>query len=398
MNRSLIAIFLTVVLDAMGMGIIFPILPTLLEDLTHADNVALLVGLLTALYAVMQFIFAPLLGALSDRAGRRPVLLLSLGGAAVSYLFLAFASTLPLLLVGRAIAGITGASLSVAMACLTDITPEEKRARRFGWFNAMFGIGFLVGPVLGGLLGDYQIRLPFIAAALLYGGNFLLTLFVLPETRAAQPQKIDLSALNPLRPLRWIFTVHGIIPIVLIFFIVNFAGEAYGICWAMWGNDVFQWNGTMTGLSLAVFGLFQTLVQIFLPGPAVRRLGERGAVLAGTLSTCIALGVIAFATHSWIVFLIMPMFALGGIGAPALQSLTTRQVSADQQGQLQGVLTSVISLASVIAPLFFSAIYYAIRDHWPGEIWLVVSIVEALAIPLVIYRLRGKTTESPRET
>ncbi len=383
MNRPLIVIFATVILDTMGIGIIFPILPTLLKEITHTDNVALYLGILTTLYALMQFVFAPVLGALSDRIGRRPVLLLSLGGAAINYLFLSFSPTLSLLLLGRTFAGMTGASLSVAMAYITDISPVEKRARRFGLFSAMFGIGFIVGPVLGGTLGDYWTRLPFLAAAVLNGCNFLLALFVLPETRIAGREKINLSELNPLRSLGWLFTRKDVLPVVFTFFIMSFAGEAYGICWALWGHDAFKWGGYQVGLSLGTFGIFQTLVQIFLPGPAARILGERGAVLGGIVCACLALCAMAFA--------IMPVFALGSIGTPALQSLATLQVSAEQQGQFQGILSSAVSLASVIAPLFFSIAYFSVQDSWPGAIWLSVIAINAIAVPVVLYGIRSRS-------
>ncbi|WP_413737401.1 TCR/Tet family MFS transporter [Sodalis sp. RH21] len=388
MHKSLFIIFTTIVLDAVGIGIIFPILPSLLKDVTHTDNVALYIGIMTALYAAMQFIFAPVLGALSDRLGRRPVLLLSLAGAALNYLLLAFSPTLSWLLLGRAIAGMTSANISVAMAYITDISAEDQRARRFGLFNAMFGIGFIIGPVLGGMLGDYWLRLPFIAASVLNGCNFLLALLVLPESRTPGREKINLSAFNPLRPLRWAFAVHGLLPVVFIFFILSAAGEAYGICWALWGQDAFQWNGFRVGLSLGTFGVCQTLVQIFLPGPAARFFGERGAVFAGIICACIALVAMAFASEGWMVFVIMPVFALGSIGTPALQALATRQVDSDRQGQFQGVLTSAVSLASIVAPLFFSTFYFAVQKDWPGAVWLSVAVFYLIAVPLVVQGTR----------
>ena len=184
MKRPLYVIFATIALDAIGIGLIFPILPRLLEDVTHARNIAPYVGIMIALYAVMQFFFAPMLGALSDRLGRRPVLLISLTGATINYVVMAFAPQLWMLLAARAIAGLTSANVSVAMAYITDVSPEDTRARRFGLFNAMFGIGFIIGPVLGGLLGDYWVRLPFIAAAMLNACNLLLALFILPESHS----------------------------------------------------------------------------------------------------------------------------------------------------------------------------------------------------------------------
>ena len=386
-NKPLIVIFTAIVLDAVGIGLIFPILPSLLKDVTHAGNVAPYIGIMTALYAVMQFIFAPVLGALSDRLGRRPVLLISLAGAAINYLFLAFAPNLWMLLLGRAIAGLTSANVSVATAYITDISPEDKRARRFGLLNAMFGIGFIIGPVLGGVLGDYWVRLPFIAAAVLNGCNLLLAFFILPESRTHSRETIDLAVLNPLRPLRWAFKMKGLLPIICIFFIFSATGEAYGVCWALWGNDTFQWNGLWIGLSLGTFGVCQALAQAFLPGPAVKQLGERAAILTGVAGTCIALIVMAFATQSWMIFAIMPVFALGGIGVPALQSLATRQVDESQQGQFQGVLASAVSLASIAAPLGFSSFYFVVRAQWPGAIWLSVVAVYAIGALLVL-RLR----------
>lgn len=392
MNKPLVVIFAAICLDAVGIGLIFPILPRLLEEVTHSQNIATYIGIMTALYAAMQFVFAPILGALSDNLGRRPVLLISLAGAAINYVIMAFAPHLWMLLLGRAIAGLTSANVSVAMAYITDISSPDKRARRFGLFNAMFGAGFIIGPVLGGLLGDYWIRLPFIAAAVLNGCNFLLALFVLPESRVPARLKIDLKALNPLRPLRWVFSMKGLLPVVLVFFIFSATGEVYGTCWALWGSDTFQWNGLWIGLSLGAFGICQTLVQAFLPGPAARLLGERGAVLTGIACACTALALMAFATQGWMVFAVMPLFALGSIGTPALQALATRQVDADRQGQFQGVLASAVSLASIFAPLAFSSIYFVVRSEWPGAIWLSVIVVYAIAVPL-IYLCTRRTAE-----
>lgn len=384
MNKALIVIFSTIGLDAVGIGLIFPILPRLIHDVTHAGNVAPYIGIMTALYAMMQFIFAPMLGALSDRMGRRPILLVSMAGAAINYLIMAFAPHLWMLLIGRAIAGLTSANISVATAYITDISAEDTRARRFGLFNAMFGVGFIIGPVLGGLLGDYWLRLPFIAAAVLNAGNLLLALFILPESRAADRKSMSLAALNPLRPFRWIFSMQGLLPIIVVFFIFSGVGEVYGTCWALWGHDAFGWNGLWIGLSLGTYGACQALAQAFLPGPAVKLLGERATILAGMTGTGLALIILAFTTHPWMVFAIMPVFVLGGVGVPSLQSLATRMVDQDKQGQFQGVLASTISLATIIAPLAFSSFYFVVQRQWPGAIWLSALIVYAITIPLIL--------------
>jgi MFS transporter, DHA1 family, tetracycline resistance protein len=393
MKKPLIVIFTTIVLDAVGIGLIFPILPSLLKDVTHAENVAALIGIMTALYAVMQFIFAPVLGSLSDRLGRRPVLLISLAGAAINYMLLASATNIWLLLLGRAIAGLTSANTSVAAAYITDISPEDARARRFGLMGAMFGMGFIIGPVLGGVLGDYWVRLPFIAAAALNGCNLLLAVFTVPESHTPTREKIDLAALNPLRPLGWVSSMKPLRPLIFIFFIFSATGEAYGTCWALWGHDRFHWNGLWIGLSLGAFGVCQTLAQAFLPGPAVKWFGERAAILIGVVCACLALGVMAFAGQGWMIFAIMPVFALGGIGMPALQSLATQQVDARDQGQFQGVLASAVSLASIIAPLGFSSVYFVFRAQWPGAIWLSVIVVYVLG-GVLVSGLRWKATDA----
>ncbi len=389
MNRPLVVIFAAIGLDAVGIGLIFPILPRLLEAVTHTQKIAPYIGIMTALYGVMQFLFAPMLGALSDSLGRRPVLLISLAGAAINYVIMAFAPQLWMLLLGRALAGLTSANVSVAMAYITDISPEDTRSHRFGLFNAMFGIGFIIGPVLGGLLGDYWLRLPFLAAAVLNACSFLLAVFILPESHTPARQKIDLAALNPLRPLRWAFSMQRLLPIILVFFIFSAAGEVYGTCWALWGFDTFRWNGLWIGLSLGTFGVCQTLVQALLPGPAARLLGERGAVLVGVACACLALVAMAFSRQGWIVFAIMPLFALGGIGTPALQALSTRQVDSSRQGQFQGVLASAVSLASIVGPLAFSTFYFVVQKQWPGAIWLSVVIIYAVAVPLVFLSTRN---------
>jgi DHA1 family tetracycline resistance protein-like MFS transporter len=350
---------------------------------------------MAALYAVMQFFLAPLLGALSDNFGRRPVLLISLAGAAINYVVMAFAPHLWMLLLVRAIAGVTSANVSVATAYITDISPEDKRVRRFGLFNAMFGIGFIIGPVLGGLLGNYWLRLPFIAAAVLNACNLLLALFILPESRTPARQKINLAALNPLRPLGWVLSMKGLMPIIAVFFLLSATGEAYGTCWALWGFDAFHWNGLWIGLSLGTFGVCHMLVQALLPGAATKLLGERRTVLVGIACACIALVAMAFANQGWIVFAIMPIFALGDIGTPAFQAIAARQVDPARQGQLQGVMTSTISLASIIAPLVFSTFYFVVQKQWPGAIWLSVVVVYVIAVPLVFFGTQTGRTPQP---
>ncbi|WDR03200.1 TCR/Tet family MFS transporter [Devosia algicola] len=384
MNRPLVLILAAVTLDATGIGLIFPILPALLREVTHTAQVATLFGVMLALYSAMQFLFSPVLGVLSDRFGRRPMLLLSLAGAAIDYVLMAMAPHLWMLVLGRAIAGITSANMAVATAYITDISPEADRARRFGYFHAMFGVGFIIGPVLGGILGDSWVRAPFVAAALLNGVNFLLAFFFLPESRAGtRGARFEWRTLNPFIPLRWALKFKPLVPMMAIFVIMNFTGTMYGTVWALFGEDNFAWSGTMIGLSLASYGLFHAGAQAFLTGPAVSWLGERWALIFGMGFEVVALAAVSVAADGWIVFALTPLFALGGIGMPALQSLTTSQVSSDKQGQLQGVLASLVSLATVFGPLFFGFVYFTVRPHWPGAIWIIGACVYALALPLI---------------
>lgn len=395
MNKALVVILAAVTLDAVGIGLIFPILPALLRDVGHTTEVATLLGVMLALYSACQFLFSPILGVLSDRFGRRPVLLVSLAGAAIDYLVMAFAPELWLLVLGRAISGITSANMAVATAYITDISTEEERAKRFGLFHAMFGIGFIIGPVLGGVLGDIWVRAPFLAAALLNGVNLALALFVLPESRKGTPgARFTWDTLNPFKPLKWALTFTALIPLMAIFVIMNFVGTMYGTIWALFSEDSFQWNGMMIGLSLGAFGVFHAGAQGFLTGPAVARLGERWALVVGMACELTALAILGVATQGWILFALAPLFALGGIGMPALQSLTTTQVGPDKQGQLQGVLASLVSLASVFGPLFFSFSYFAIRGTWPGLIWIIGAGIYLLALPLML-GIRRRVTVAP---
>ncbi len=395
MNKALVVILAAVMLDAVGIGLIFPILPALLRDVGHTTDISMLLGVMLALYSACQFLFSPILGVLSDRFGRRPVLLVSLAGAAIDYLVMAFAPELWLLVIGRAIAGITSANMAVATAYITDISTEEQRARRFGLFHAMFGIGFIIGPVLGGILGDIWLRSPFLIAAILNAANFALALFLLPESRPGQKgTRFTWSTLNPFKPLAWALTFKALIPLMAIYLIMNLVGTVYGSIWAIFSEDVFAWNGMMIGLSLGAYGLLHAIAQAFLTGPAVARLGERWALLLGMACEITAMLVMALSGQGWLVFVIMPIFALGGIGMPALQSLLTRQVDSARQGQLQGVLASLVSLASVFGPLFFSMTYHGLRPSWPGAIWLVAICIYLLAVPLMMGIRRTLTVQT----
>jgi DHA1 family tetracycline resistance protein-like MFS transporter len=223
------------------------------------------------------------------------------------------------------------------------------------------------------------------AAAVLNGLNFALALFVLPESRKGDASaRFEWRSLNPFRPLGWALSFAPLLPLIAIFVIMNFVGTMYGTVWALFGEDHFHWDATTIGLSLGAFGVFHAGAQAFLTGPAVKRLGERWALVVGMAFEMTGLVILGVATSGWMVFAITPLFALGGIGMPALQSLTTAQVDADNQGKLQGVLSGLVSLAAVFGPVFYSAVYFAVKPHWPGAIWLVGAGVYLLALPLML--------------
>jgi DHA1 family tetracycline resistance protein-like MFS transporter len=298
---------------------------------------------------------------------------------------MAFAPELWMLVIGRAVAGITSANMAVATAYITDITPEGQRAKRFGYFHAMFGIGFIIGPVLGGLLGDIWVRAPFLAAAVLNGLNFALAFFVLPESRrGTREARFEFKSLNPFGPLKWALTFKALLPLMAIFLIMNFVGQMYGTVWVLFGEDAFSWSAFTIGLSLGAYGLFHAGAQAFLTGPVTARVGERAALVMGFTAEFTALVILGFATHGWIAFALMPLFGLSGVGMPALQSLTTMQVGADKQGQLQGVLASIVSLSAIFGPLFFSMIYFAVKPGWAGSIWIIGALIYMLAVPLML--------------
>ncbi len=385
MNRALAMILSTVVLSAIGIGLTMPIIPQLMRDVGHTSELGWKFGAFTGLYALMQFVFSPILGVLSDRYGRRPVLLLSLAGAVVDYLFMAMAPSLALLFVGRAIAGITGASMAVTSAYIADVTPEDQRSRRYGQLGACFGIGFIVGPVIGGLLGAYWVRAPFLAAAAMNAVNLLLTLWLVQESHTRGSDVAPVS-FNPLANLRWAASFKALLPLMGVYVVLVLVGEIGGTVWVLYGEDKFAWDALTIGISLAGFGAFHALAQAFVAGPIAERWGERRAMLIGIVSDGSTYVLLALATSGWVAFALMPLFCIGGIGLPALQSLVSGSVGPDQQGKLQGVLASTASLASVIGPVGISTIYFASRGVFPGLVWLIGAGLYTLCLPVLLRR------------
>ena len=385
MNRRLVlaTIFSVVVLDAAGIGLVLPVLPDLFMAGGHKAS-GIGYGLFLSLYALMQFLFAPLLGSLSDRFGRRPVLMVSMAGAVVNYGLMALLPPLWLLFVGRAVAGVSNANMSVASACLTDITPPEDRAKRFGQLSACFGVGFILGPALGGVLSQFSLHWPFAIAAVLTLANLGLAALVLPETRAggtggdAPP--------NPLAPLRAIASFRGLAPLLVCAGLFAVIGEIGGSVWVLYGEGRFHWHGMTVGLSLALFGLFHALVQAFLVGPLTKRFGERGTLMIAMAADAVSYVAIALISDGVYALLLSPLFCVGGAGASVLAAVISHKADDSRQGALQGVLSSLGSLAAVIAPVFFLSLYFATRAVFPGLVWIIGAALYLLCLPVLLDR------------
>ncbi|RKP43286.1 Tet(A)/Tet(B)/Tet(C) family tetracycline efflux MFS transporter [Trinickia fusca] len=405
MSRSVVVIMMAVLLDAVGIGLILPILPALLRSLAGANsNISTHFGALLAIYALMQFLFAPILGALSDRFGRRPVLLLSLVGAALDYLLMAAAPSLIWLYIGRVLSGVTGANLSVATAYLTDVTPEGDRARRFGQMGAMMGIGFIAGPLIGGALGGVYLRAPFLAAAAMNALNLLLAWWALPESRTAAMRSQAAARrlnLNAFASLHRLDGTPQLMPLVGVYAVIVLAGQVPGVLWILYGQDHFGWSPMIAGMSLASYGACHALSQAFAIGPIVKRLGERRALVLGLAADVLGLVLMAVATHAWMPFVLLPLFAVGSMTIPALQAMMARQVDDARQGELQGTLTSTASLISAGGPLAVTAIYSATRATLPGGVWLLGAACYLAVLPLLFnarMRTLGRAEEQQAET
>ncbi len=353
-------IFFTLVLDVTGLGLIIPVLPKLIEQLIHGtvSDAAKWGGWLTAAYAVMQFLFSPVLGGLSDQYGRRPVLLLSLFGFGVDYLFLSFAPNIGWLFVGRALAGITGASFTTATAYIADISTNENRAQNFGMVGAAFGIGFIIGPVIGGLLGSLGPRIPFLVAAALSLINCLYGYFVLPESLSKENRRpFQWSRANPVGSLMQLKKYPSLSGLVVSYFIIYLASHAVQSNWGFFGIEKLHWTEKMIGISLGVVGLLIGLVQGVLIRIVNPKLGNEKSIYFGLILYGIGLLLFAFASQTWMMFVFLIPYCLGGICGPALQSTISANVPANEQGELQGALTSLVSVTSIFGPMIMTGLF-----------------------------------------
>jgi DHA1 family tetracycline resistance protein-like MFS transporter len=390
-------IFITLLIDVIGIGIIIPVLPKLIEELIHGDlsEASRYAGWLTFAYAIMQFLFSPVLGGLSDRFGRRPVLLLSLFGFGLDYLLLVFAPSITWLFIGRLVAGIMGASFTTATAYIADVSTPENRARNFGMIGVAFGLGFIIGPLLGGVLGQYGSRVPFMVSAALTFLNWLYGLLVLPESLAPENRRaFSWARANPvgsLVQLKRYPVITGLIGSLLFIYLAGYATQS---TWTYFTMERFGWNEAWVGYSLAFVGLMVALVQGGLVGLVVPKLGPNRSVYLGLLLYALGFLLFAFANRSWMMFAFIIPYALGGISGPSLQGIISGQVPANEQGELQGALTSLVSLTSIAGPPLMTNLfaYYTSPSaplYFPGAPFLAGALLCLVSV-LLAWRSLGR--------
>jgi len=391
-------IFITLLIDVMGWGLIIPVMPDLISQLKNIPvNEASPYGAwLLSAYAVTQFLFAPVIGNLSDKYGRRPVLLCSLIGFGIDYLFLALAPTYGWLFIGRIIAGITGASFTTASAYIADVSTAETRAKNFGMIGAAFGLGFIIGPALGGLLAGWGIRAPFYAAAVLCLLNTLYGYFVLPESLSEEHRReFHWKRASPFGSLLLFKRYPVIGRLAISFFLIYMAAQSVQANWNFFTIYRFQWSEKMVGISLAVVGLLVGLVQAGLTRVINPRLGNERSIYLGLLLYSLGLVMFAFATEGWMMFAFLIPYCLGGIAGPSLQSVLAGHVPPNEQGELQGALTSLMSLTTILGPLLMNNLFNFFTTgkdhiHFPGAPFLLGAIFMVGSIIVAWMTLRSE--------
>jgi len=392
-------IFVSATLDIMALGIMIPVLPNLIKQMAGGDTaMASEINLVfTTMFGIMQFFCAPVLGLLSDRFGRRPILLISIFGLGIDFLFMAFAPTLLWLFLGRVVNGATAAGFSTANAYVADVTAPENRAKAYGMMGAAFGLGFTLGPVLGGFLATIDLRLPFLVCAALALLNWLYGYFVLPESlpKERREKTLNWRKANPLGSLRLLRSKADLLGLATVGFLFQMAHVVLPVIFVLYSGFRYGWSPAMVGLSMLFTGVANILVQAFLVGPVVKRIGERGALLVGLFSGAIGFAIFGLApTGAWY-FVGIPIFALMGFTQPGLQGLMTRKVAPHEQGQLQGANSALMGVAGIIAPTIFGLTFaWAVRHdavlHQPG-----LPILIAAGLMLASFALALRVAKAP---
>lgn len=395
-KSALIFIFVTILVDVIGIGIIVPIIPELIMELTgEGTNLAVIYGMwLTASFAVMQFLFSPILGEVSDQYGRKPILLMALFGLSIDYLIHAWAPTLAWLFVGRFLAGITGASFTVASAYIADISTKEEKAKNFGIIGAAFGLGFIIGPGIGGFFGDLDIRLPFYIAAGLTFVNFLFGWFFVPESLAVENRRpMNFSKIIPGVSLLSLRNYTGVLLLILAFFLANLAGQVLPTIWSYHGIERYNWSPKEIGISLMVVGLAVSIVQGFLIGFLEKKWGKRKVITIGFLFWIGGMSLFSLASEPWMLYVFLFAYAFGGIAGPTIQSIISNQVSEKEQGNLQGAITGLVSLTSILGLFIFSPTFYFFTQpdsliYFPGAPFILAALLFLTAFALTLLAMK----------
>ncbi|MEM9061951.1 MAG: TCR/Tet family MFS transporter [Pseudomonadota bacterium] len=398
-RHAALFVFVTVALDSMGIGVILPVMPDLMQELADASigEAALWGGYLSFSYATMQFLFSPMVGNLSDRYGRRPVLLISLAMLAVDYVVMALAPNLWVLFIGRILSGLAGATYSTATAYIADVTPKDRRAAAFGLVGAGFGVGFVFGPAVGGLMAEFGTRAPFYAAAAVAFANFVYGWLILPESLAPENRRtFEWSRANPLGAILEIRRFPMVTWLLGAIMLYNIAHTVYPAVWSYFTKAGLGWSNAEIGLSLALVGICFAIVQGGLIGWILKRLGEVRTALLGFIANIVGMAGIGLATSDWMIYALMPVTALGALVAPALTGLMANRIPDNQQGELQGLMSSLQAVVAIFSPLFLTQLfgYFTsgpVETHFAGAPFIAASIIMVLAlVPFRVgLRMRG---------
>lgn len=391
-NLPVYFIFITTVLDSMGIGIIMPVMPDLLQEVGNLNlsDAARWGGWLTVVFAINQFLFAPTLGGLSDAYGRRPVLLISLLVMTIDYLVLVFAQSMWLLFLARIVGGVTAATQSTASAYMADISSEEDKAKNFGLLGAAFGLGFILGPLLGGILAEYGSRAPFLAAAILAFANMLFGYFVLPETVTPSLRRsFNWQRANPFGAFRQMQKLPGMLPLLSVFLLLSIAFFVYPAIWAYFGRAQFSWDAGLVGLTLACYGLGVVIIQGVLIGPVLKKLGERTTAITGMCIHLLSFLAYPFMTQTWQIFAFLPISVFSALAMPALQGIMSNSVPRNAQGELQGAMGSLTALATIISPLVMTQVFgFFTSESAPVYLPSAPFLLSAVAVIIAIFIMR----------
>lgn len=395
-KKSLLFIFLTILIDCLGLGIIIPTLPYLIQELS-GENVSAAAsygGWMSFAYAIMSFVFSPILGGLSDRFGRRPILLIALFGLGADYIFMSIAPSIAWLFVGRIIAGICGASFTTASAYIADVSDESNRAKNFGMIGAAFGLGFIFGPLIGSFFGSFGTRVPFLAAAGFSLINFLFGYFILPESLKKENRRaFDWKRANPFGSLRQLGKHQTVFNLIVVLFILNIAGQVMPSVWTFFCVERFQWSSNWIGVSLTFVGISIAVVQGGLVGIITKKLGAKRSIFLGLACYTVGLFLFSLASAPWMMFAFMIPYAFGGISIPNIQSILTSKVSANEQGELQGGLTSLVSVTAVIGPVLMTSAFTFFTQspetlYFPGISFLIAGVLTLTAWVISYFALK----------